>query len=261
MECSQHCFARIRSGLTGLHPLTHFSVAVTLSIISFAGFSTHIPYIIFVGIQCPLALFGGVFRKLCKRGAVIVVPYFVFLFAIYGLVYPEGETILFSWWIVAISQEGVNASYRVFGRVLVVVIAFLYFSIMVKPSKLVQALSLSGIPWFIGYILLATLQTIPLLSSKAAAITDAQRTRGLDTDSNMVNRIKSIVPLLKPLIFSSIVKAQERAFFLESNGASLRGNKTYLYDLIDYTWEKAFRKFCIVISVMCLVHRLWLTFI
>ncbi len=258
----KHCWTvHFRKRLTELHPLTHLAIAVTLSIIGIIDFSIHLPYIIFGVIQCPLAVFGGVSHNLSKRGAVIVLPFFVFLFAIYGAIHPDAKNILFSWWVFDFSQEGLISAYRVFGRVLVVMTAFLYFSLMIKPSKLVQAISQAGIPWFVGYIVLATLQTVPQLTGKASAIMDAQRTRGLETEGGFFNRMQSIIPLLKPLVFSSIVKAQERAFFLETSGAGLEGRKTYLYDLIDHPHEKAFRIICIVIIMMCLVYKIWSIFI
>lgn len=240
-----------------LNPLTHGVFAITLSGISFAGLWIHLPYLVFLLIQCPLVTAAGISRRLSRIGLILITPFFLFLFAIYGLIFPGAETILVEWWVFPVSLEGLRSAYEVFGRVLVMMTAFLFFSMMVRPSRMVQALAQKGVPWPICYIVLATLQTIPQLSAKASAIIDAQRTRGLETEGGIARRIKAIVPLVKPLVFSSLVKAQERAFALEMNGAGLKGPKTYLIELPDSVGEKRFRRACLTAVTFSFIYKLW----
>jgi energy-coupling factor transporter transmembrane protein EcfT len=49
----------------------------------------------------------------------------------------------------------------------------------------------------------------------AKKIIDAQQARGLETKGSLINRLKSFIPLIMPLILSSIELAYERTISLE----------------------------------------------
>ena len=59
-------------------------------------------------------------------------------------------------------------------------------------------------------------------------IMDAQRSRGLETDGNLITRAKSFLPLISPVVMSSLINTRERAIALEIRGFEAGQKKTYL---------------------------------
>lgn len=49
-------------------------------------------------------------------------------------------------------------------------------------------------------------------------IMDAQRSRGLETEGNLITRAKSFLPLISPVVMSSLINTRERAIALEIRG-------------------------------------------
>ena len=49
-------------------------------------------------------------------------------------------------------------------------------------------------------------------------ITDAQRSRGLETEGSLLTRAKAFLPLISPVVMSSLINTRERAVALEVRG-------------------------------------------
>lgn len=62
------------------------------------------------------------------------------------------------------------------------------------------------------------------MSGTMNTIMDAQRSRGLETEGNLITRAKSFLPLISPVVMSSLINTRERAIALES-GALRLGRK------------------------------------
>jgi len=65
---------------------------------------------------------------------------------------------------------------------------------------LMTAFTQRGLPTSLTYIIVSTLQIIPQMQAKAGTIIDAQRSRGLETSGNLLNRIRALIPLVGPPI-------------------------------------------------------------
>jgi energy-coupling factor transport system permease protein len=90
-----------------------------------------------------------------------------------------------------------------------------------------------GLPRSIAYIILTSLQIIPRFQGKAQLILDAQHARGLDTEGTLIHRTRMLVPLIAPLILSSLLDLDERAIALEARAFNRSGPKTSLISLED----------------------------
>ena len=109
------------------------------------------------------------------------------------------------------------------------------FSILTtKPDDLVESLIQKGMSPKIGYVFLSVLQIIPQMMSMTGKITDAQRSRGMETEGNLLTRVKSFIPLLGPVVLNSLNDTRERAIALEIRGFSFNGQKTFLNETFDY---------------------------
>src|ERR1043165_3185358 len=95
-------------------------------------------------------------------------------------------------------------------------------------------------PRSVGYILLVSLQIVPDMSTRAAAILEAQRSRGLETQGGL-RRVRALAPLVGPLIVGALVDVEERAMALESRAYTAPGPKTSLRELVDTPAQRVAR--------------------
>ena len=97
-----------------------------------------------------------------------------------------------------------------------------------KPSDLVEALVRIGLSPRLGYVLGSVFQIIPQMSSTMNTITDAQRSRGMETEGNLIIRIKAFFPLMGPVVMNSLIATRERAIALEVRGFNSTQKRTYI---------------------------------
>ena len=60
-------------------------------------------------------------------------------------------------------------------------------------------------------------------------ITDAQRSRGMETEGNLLVRIKAFLPLISPVVMSALTATRRRAIALEVRGFGVKGTKTWMH--------------------------------
>jgi energy-coupling factor transport system permease protein len=137
--------------------------------------------------------------------------------------------------------------------------AFTLFLLTTHPSELMSDLTRRGLPGQFAYVIISTLQIIPQMQAKAQTILSAQRSRGLDTESTFLKRVGSLVPLVGPLVFGSLVEVEERAIAIEARGFTSTRIKTSLHEIPDTKKDKAVRRFLIVLVVITLTLKIWLS--
>jgi energy-coupling factor transport system permease protein len=115
-----------------------------------------------------------------------------------------------------------------------------------------------GVPTGLAYIIVATIQLVPRLRARAAAILDAQRARGLETGGNLLRRFRALVPLVVPLVLSSLVDVEERALAIEARAFNQPGPKTSLIEITEAGWERAARWLLVLLVPVFVALRLWL---
>ena len=83
----------------------------------------------------------------------------------------------------------------------------LSFAILVlsaKPSELVEELEKRGFSRRMGYIITSVFQIVPQMTGTMNTITDAQRSRGLETEGSLLTRAKAFLPLISPVVCFSV---------------------------------------------------------
>lgn len=121
--------------------------------------------------------------------------------------------------------------------------AIMTFFETTKVKDITYALEHAGTPRKVTFLISSTIQLIPQMSSLSKTITDAQKSRGIETEGGLMTRIKAFVPMLGPLVLSSIQQTEERVLALESRAFSAKGKKTSIYILnktgLDFVLEIA----------------------
>jgi energy-coupling factor transporter transmembrane protein EcfT len=65
--------------------------------------------------------------------------------------------------------------------------------------------------------------------------------------------------LVGPLVFGSLVEVEERAIAIEARGFTSKNIKTSLYEIPDLNSDKIIRWTLILLVIICLALKLWLS--
>lgn len=235
---------RIRS----LYPLTKLYMALVLIVaaVIFPAIPARIGCFVFLHM---LAWASGCYRAVVKRWAGTLGILFLIILVVQTLFYP-GEQVLFQVWIFQAKREGLLLALKLGLLLLDVGGSLIWFFAVTSEKDLVTALHKAGMSTDMTYILLSTPQMVPVLKQKSAVIMNAQKARGLETEGGLLIRARAFLPVLVPLVLTSIQGTEERAFALEARGFSVEGAKTHLFDIRP---GKADRAAAVILTVLLLM--------
>ena len=127
-------------------------------------------------------------------------------------------------------KEGLLFALSIVINVLNILLSFCVLILTTKPSDMVENLIRKGFSPRFGYVLLSVFQIIPQMTETMATITDAQRSRGMETEGSLFVRMKAFIPLISPVVMSSLINTKERALALEVRGFNAKNKKTFYND-------------------------------
>jgi len=153
-------------------------------------------------------------------------------------------------------REGLLFSAAICLRVLNILCAFALLVLTTRPSDLIEALVRKGLSPHLGYVLSSVLQLIPQMTATMETITDAQRSRGMETEGSLLTRVKAFLPLIGPVVMNSLVSTRERSLALEVRGFSAHTPKTFLNEAQDSTGNRIIRIVLVVAMVAAVVWRI-----
>jgi len=243
-------------GLQRLNPLTKLALVFLLVVLALVLPGMWAGYAVFLLGVVPLALWGGILRPLWSALWKIVLPFAISMFIIQGLFWTDGTPVL-TIGPLSLKAEGLIFATTISGRLLAIMGSFLLFSFGTPPDDLMIALEQRGVPSGVTYIILSTIQLVPGLHVRSEKIRDAQRARGLETEGNLLQRMRSMLPLVEPLILGSIIDVDERAIALEARAFSSVGPKSYYHTVPDRSWEHVLRWVLLVAAILLVLLRLF----
>ncbi len=247
------------SGLHHLNPITKFVLTLCILIYGFTLPGTWTGYLILLLILLPLAAWGKVTKRLMQMVLNISWPLILSVFIIQTLFWGKG-TVLFEIGPIAPKLEGAMFALKSSGRILFVMADFILFSLTTRPDTLMIALKQAGLPGGLASIIVTTLQQVPQFVTKANTILDAQRSRGLETQGNLITRIRAFLPLVLPLVVGSLLEVEERAIAIEARAFNSKRIETSLIEIPDTQKQKIARMGLITFAVFLVVARyLWLS--
>lgn len=170
----------------------------------------------------------------------------LFISIFFNLILTPG-TVVFSFWIINITYEGIVLAIKMSIRLIYLVIGSSILTLTTTPSKLTDGLEkcLGFLKVFkipvseIALMMSIALRFIPILIEETDKIMKAQMSRGADFDKgNLIEKAKSLIPLLIPLFVSAFRRANDLAYAMEARCYSDSAIRTKLYPLsykkIDY---------------------------
>lgn len=242
-----------------LNPLTKIVVILTIILLSFTFPNYWTPHLLLIIAILPLSLMGKVFREFSITALRLIIPTAGFLFLMQAFFQPLGETVIFKFYFLDMTLESVMFAFRNAMRIVVMVSGFTIFLLTTHPSELMSDLTRRGLPGQFAYVIISTLQILPQMQAKAQTIISAQRSRGLDTESSFLKRAGSLIPLIGPLVFGSLVEVEERAIAIEARGFTSKQVKTSLHEIPDTASEKTLRLGLLALIVISIGLNLWLS--
>ncbi|MDO5417383.1 MAG: energy-coupling factor transporter transmembrane component T [Lachnospiraceae bacterium] len=142
----------------------------------------------------------------------------------FNLFLTDGE-VLFQFWIFKITREGLETAGFMAVRLIYLVLGSTIMTLTTTPNELTDGLEKSlgvlnkiGVPVHeISMMMSIALRFIPILVEETDKIMKAQMARGADFESgNLIQKAKSMVPLLVPLFISAFRRATDLAMAMEA---------------------------------------------
>lgn len=184
----------------------------------------------------------------------ILLMFGVFLFALKAAFAP-GEDIIWQKWGIHISVESIHAALILTSGVLAFCGAVIMFVQTTQWSDLTFALEKKGVSHTASFVILSSFQTISDLGANARVIMDSQKARGIETEGNLVKRIKAYIPVMGPLVLNAISSVEEKSIAMDARAFSAAGEHTYLVELAEV--KPAEKIFVIAIDILFVLLIVW----
>ena len=240
------------SWLCKVHPFTKLAyIATAISVPLLVGKLSF--FAIFIALSLAVLASG----RLLKRVVPLIAFSFTILitiFLIHGLFNQSNRNILFSIGPLHFYREGLLYALHIGCNVLNMLLSFAILVLSAKPSELVEELEKRGFSRRMGYIITSVFQIVPQMTGTMNTITDAQRSRGLETEGSLLTRAKAFLPLISPVVMSSLINTRERAVALEVRGFAAKQKITYL---ADRTPHRGDTPITVVLLAMIAAALLW----
>ena len=146
------------------------------------------------------------------------------LTCVFNLFLTPGE-VVFSFWKITITKEGINLSFRMVLRLIYLILGTSLMTLTTTPNQLTDGLEQGLKPLNrihvpvheLAMMMSIALRFIPILIEETDKIMKAQTARGASFDEGgLIQKAKSMVPLLVPLFISAFRRANDLALAMEA---------------------------------------------
>ena len=248
--------AKGKNKIVELYPLTKFYLAIAAAIVAIVLPGILSKVICFLALNV-LAIVSGVYPVFIRRVRNSVGILFLVLLVVQTF-FALFETVLFSFWIFKAKLEGLLFALKLGFILASVGSALIWFFAVTTEKDFVLALEKKGLSPKASYVVLSTLQMVPVLKKRSQTIMNAQKARGVETEGNIWIRAKVFVPTIVPLVLSSIQGTEERALTLEARGFSVETPSTHLYDIEPKPMDRVMTIVITVVFLLIILGRVLL---
>ncbi len=214
-----------------LNPLTKLNIclAFAFSALVMMDYRYGIPLILFI---CLIAAFSGKFKEfilLFGRLAIIII---IFVTLIRQIGMRTGNVTplinIFGWqWYLESFIKGWNTITFILGFSG----SLLLFFTTTPMRDLMYAFEQKGMSHENSFIMLASMQNIIDLKKASVVILESQKSRGIETEGNILIRAKAFFPTLGPLILAAIASTEQKAIAMDARAFSVQRKHTFLREL------------------------------
>lgn len=200
-----------------------------------------------------LALLSGTLVRLIKLffESLALIVIFLFVMQVFFIGYPDSHQI---WWIIKFSQTGFNTATILACRIIAISLPIIWYFLVTSNSVIIQALDQTKLPKKVIFVLASTIQVVPQLMWQSNTINEAQQARGVETTGSIWQRIKTFVPMMGPLVLSSVEQNEEKVLTLQARGFSNPTPRTTLHHIskrrVDYLLD-------IMLCLILIIFVIW----
>lgn len=218
-------FFPINSVIHKLDPRTKLILTVLAIVLIFSA--NHFFSLIFVAISViMILLLSKIPVSMYLKNLKFILP-IVILTTIINLFYIKDGAVLFEFWIIKITNYGVERSLFMALRVVLLILISSVLTYTTSPNDITDGLERLFSPLkYIGLgsavhtftmMMTIALRFIPTLIEETLKIMNAQKARGADFENGkLMQKIKAVIPILIPLLISSVRRAYDLAEAMES---------------------------------------------
>lgn len=218
-----------------------FSLLYMIGIFFVASYTMYLA--VFIFLVSVVALAKIPLKLLFK--SVKAILFILFFTAIINVLFYKQGNVLLEWWIIRITDEGINFAIKMMLRLSLLVMGTSLLTFTTTPTALTDAIEslLKPLTYIkvpvhdLAIIMSIALRFIPGLIEETDKIMMAQKARGANLDTgNFVQKIKAMLPVLIPLFVSAFRRADELADALDSRCYNASPNRTKM-KVLKYEWR------------------------
>jgi len=207
----------------------------------------------------PSAAIAGVATRLIRISALLTLPIAISVVLV-SVFTRAGTHVLFSLGPFDATREGVDFAGQTLVRLFAISTSIGLFGLTTEPRSFVLDLERRGLSPRFAFVAVATLEAVPAMVERAGVIGSAQRARGLDTEGSLRARLRGILPLVGPVILSSLTEVEERSLALEVRAFGRPGHRQLLWRMPDSPLQLAVRAILMLLLVGSIIARITGTF-
>ena len=201
--------------------------------------------------------------KSLKRARALIIFSFTIIatiFLIKGLFDGDNITPLFSLGSIVFYKEGLLKALRTGSVIINMLLSFSILVLTTKPEDIADEMERHGFSPRLSYVISSVFSIIPQLMGTMDTIKDAQRSRGMETEGKLSVRMKAFIPLITPVVTSSLINTRERAIALEVRGFGAKGKRSYLRTWKKHKGDKAITILLIIATFLAFIWKIitWL---
>lgn len=243
-------FKRVSSPIHRLDPRTKFIISCVIFAQAFL-FTEFMYLIILFLAQIPLVLLARIQKQWTRslRGSLMLTLLIFFTNLIVSVVSNDFQ----------VTSEALTYSTSMSLRFVVLMTSFSIFFLTTSPDDLGLALEQSHIPYEFCFAFTTAVRFVPVLAREAQTIMDAQKSRGLELEKGgFMKKIRNYIPILIPLIVSSIRRSLELAEAMETRAFGAKKHRTSLYALKIKRGDILALTLCLAFIVITVYVRLYI---
>jgi energy-coupling factor transport system permease protein len=202
----------------------------------------------------PAAAVAGVAGRLVRISFLLTLPIAISVVLV-SVFTRAGETVLFTIGPFDATAEGVDFAGQTLVRLFAISTAIGLFGLTTDPRAFVLDLERRRLSPRFAFVALATLEAVPAMVERASVIQAAQRARGLDTEGSVRARLRGVMPLVGPVILSSLTEVEERSLALEVRAFGRPGRRHLLWRIPDSRTQLTVRILMIGALVVAILLR------
>lgn len=201
------------------------------------------------------AAVAGVAARLARISFLLTLPIAISVVLV-SVFTRAGTHVLFSLGPFDATREGVDFAGQILVRLLAISTAIGLFGLTTDPRAFVFDLERRGLSPRFAFVAGSTIEAVPSMVTRAGVIQAAQRARGLDTEGSLARRLRGVLPLVAPVVLSSLTEVEERSLALEVRAFGRPGRRALLWWAPDTGWEAVLRWLLVVAFIALIATRI-----